>query len=45
MKGHKKLFKAVVRKIPNFLSEEAFRQGFNVDLPVDLTYFVAGKTK
>ena len=41
----KKLYKAVVRKIPNFLSEEAFKQGFNVDLPVDYTYFVPGKNK
>ena len=48
MKGKTKqrqLHKAIVRKIPNFLSEEAFHQGFNVDLPIDETYFVPGKTK
>ena len=39
-----KLFKAEVRKIPNFLSEEAFYHGFNVDLPIDYKYFVPGKT-
>lgn len=41
----KHLHKAIVRRIPNFLTEEAFRQGFNVDVPVDYTYFVPGKTK
>jgi hypothetical protein len=42
MKGHRrKLHKAVVRKIPNFLTEEAFRQGFNVDLPIDEMIFIA----
>lgn len=41
----RKLYKAVVRKIPNFLTEEAFYQGFNVDLPIDYRYFVPGKTK
>lgn len=41
----RRLHKAIVRKIPNFLSEEAFKQGFNVDLPVDFTYFIPGKTR
>lgn len=45
MAHNNKLFKAVVRKIPNFLSEEAFYQGFNVDLPIDYRNFVAGKSK
>lgn len=40
-----KLFKAEVRKIPNFLTEEAFYQGFNVDLPIDYKYFVQGKSR
>jgi len=40
-----KFYKAEIRKIPNFLSEEAFYQGFNVDLPIDYKYFVPGKTK
>jgi hypothetical protein len=40
-----KLYKAIVRKIPNQLTEEAFYQGFNIDLPIDYRCFVPGKTK
>ena len=40
-----KLYKGIVRKIPSQLTEEAFYQGFNVDLPIDYRYFVPGKTK
>lgn len=40
-----RLYKAEVRKIPNFLTEEAFYQGFNVDMPIDYKYFVHGKSK
>ena len=38
-----RLYKAEVRRIPNFLTEEAFYQGFNIDLPIDYKYFVHGK--
>lgn len=39
------MHKAIVRRIPKFLSEEAFKQGFNVDMPVDYTHFVHCKAR
>ena len=37
--------KAMVRKIPNFINEQNFFQGFNVDLPINNCYFVSGKSR
>lgn len=37
------MYKAVVRRIPTFLSEEAFFHGFNVDMQVNDRLFVHGK--
>jgi hypothetical protein len=35
-----RVFKAIVRHIPSYLTEEKFFQGFSIDIPIVMKYFV-----